>query len=203
MPRGENTVATVATVGPSPGRCLTGFRSVLNERVYYDLPNWKEIITLSTMENHSTEPSQEEATNSLNTISADRDRLAASVHIPWALLAALGALGAWWVAAAATTNPGENYVPPTSGWLALLGVLVVVHLIRRETGVRFRAMGARAGWALVGIVAVCLALFSISLGFVSFGLWWPVVLTSLAAFAATTWLAGIAYRSAVARLGRE
>lgn len=167
------------------------------------LPSRKGTIILSIMESNSPEPSPDEATNALNTLSVDRDRLAASVHVPWVLLAAFGAVGAWWVAAAATTNPGENYAPPTSGWLALVGALVVAHLIRRETGIHFRAMGARANWALVGIVAVCLALFSVSLGFVSFGLLWTVALTSLLAFAATTWMAGIAFRSAVEVLGRE
>lgn len=139
----------------------------------------------------------------MSTLSIDRQRLTASIRIPRALLAAFGAVGAWWVATAGTTTTGQNYAPPINGWLALVGVLVVIHLIRRETGVRFRSMGARAGWALAGIVAICLALFSISLGFVSFGLRWPVALASLAAFAATTWLAGIAYRSAREKLGNE
>lgn len=155
------------------------------------------------MENESPGLSPDEAAYALNTLAADRKRLATSVHVPWALLAGFGAVGAWWVATAASANPGENYVPPSGGWLALAGALVVVHLIWRDTGVRFRAMGARAGWALTGIVAVCLALFSASLGFVSMGMRWPVALTSFVAFATTTWLAGIAYRSAVEMLGRE
>lgn len=154
------------------------------------------------METHSQHPSPDEATNALNALSTDRERLAAGIHVPWMLLAAFGGLGAWWVSAAAATNPGESYEPPSSGWLALVGALVVAHLIRRETGIRFRTMGARAGWAIAGIIAICLALFSISLGLVSFGLHWAVALTSLAAFAATTWLAGIAYRSAVEKLRR-
>jgi len=138
----------------------------------------------------------------LNSLSTDRDRLAAGIQMPWPLLAAFGGLGAWWVSAAAVTTPGENYEPPTSGWLALVGALVVAYLIRRETGVHFRKMGARAGWAFVGILAVCLVLFSVSLGLVSFGLQWAVVVTSLVAFAATTWLAGVAFRSAVEQLRR-
>jgi len=116
------------------------------------------------------------------------------------LLAASGALGAWWVAAAATASPGRNYEPPSAGWLALLGAFVVAYLIRRETGIRFQAMGARAAGALIGIVVTCLVLFSVSLGLVSFGLRWAVALTSVAAFAVTTWLAGVAYRSAVEKL---
>ena len=80
---------------------------------------------------------------------------------------------------------------------------MVIHLIRRETGVRFRTMGGRAGWALVGIIVICLTLFSVSLGFVSFGLRWPVAVMSLLAFATTTWLAGIAFRSARETLRHE
>ena len=83
-----------------------------------------------------------------------------------------------------------------------VGTLVVAYLIRRETGVRFRKMGTRAGWAIVAIAAACLVLFSVSLGLVSFGMQWAVTLTSLIAFAATTWLAGVAYRSAVEQLRR-
>lgn len=155
------------------------------------------------MENPSTEPSPDEATAALNTLSTDRERLAASVHVPWTLLAAFGGVGAWWVSAAVHTNPGENYEAPSSGWLALVGTLLVAYLIRRETGVHFRKMGTRAGWAMVGIITVCLLLFSVSLGLVSFGMQWVVVLTSLVAFATTTWLAGVAYRSAVEQLHHE
>lgn len=166
------------------------------------LLNWKAIDTLSVMENHLWDPSLDEATAALNALSTDRERLAASVHVPWVLLAAFGGVGAWWVSTAAATNPGDNYEPPSSIWLALVGTLVVAYLIRRETGVHFRKMGARAGWATVGIIIVCLVLFSVSLGLVSFGMQWTVALTSLVAFAATTWLAGVAYRSAVEQLRR-
>lgn len=158
---------------------------------------------LSIMENQSKDPSPDEATDALNALSTDRERLAASIHVPWVLLAAFGGVGAWWVSAAAATSPGENYEPPSSSWLGLVSALVIAYLIRRETGVHFRTMGARAGWAIVGIITVCLVLFSISLGLVSFGLQWAVALTSLAAFATTTWLAGVAYRSAVEKLRRE
>lgn len=111
-------------------------------------------------------------------------------------------MAAWWVGSAAGTSPGEGYEPPTMGWMALAVALVVVYLIHRETGVRFRSMGTRAGLAVVGIVVTCLVLFSVSLGLVSFGLHWSVALTSVVAFAVTTWLAGAAYRSAVENLRR-
>ncbi|MFC7549654.1 hypothetical protein [Plantactinospora sp. GCM10030261] len=154
------------------------------------------------MENDFDRPTREAAVEALNTLHSDRERLANTVEVPRLLLVAFGALGAWWVAAAATTDPGANYEPPTSGWLALVGGLVIVYLIRRESGIRFRVMGARAGWAVAGIVVTCLVLFSISLGLVSFDLRWAVTVTSTTAFLVTTWLAGVAYRSAIAELRR-
>lgn len=154
------------------------------------------------MESNPKEVSSGVAADALNALSADRDRLAASVRVPWVLLAAFGGVGAWWVSTAAATNPGESYEPPASSWLGLVSALVIAYLVRRETGIHFRTMGARAGWAVAGIVTICLALFSVSLGLVSFDLHWAVALTSLVAFAATTWLAGVAYRSAVQELRR-
>lgn len=155
------------------------------------------------MESKFESPTPNEAANVLNNLSADRERLAANVRVPWPLLAGFGAVAAWWVGAAATANPGENYEPPTSGWLGLACAFVIVYLIRQETGIRFRAMGTRAVWAVVGIAILCLALFSVSLGLVSFGMQWAVALTSVVAFGATTWLSALAYRSAVEQLRGE
>ncbi len=154
------------------------------------------------METNSQGPSRDEAMHALQGLSADRDRLAAGVRVPWLLLAGFGAVAAWWVGAAAGTSPGENYEPSAIGGLVLAIVVVIIYLIQRETGVRFRSMGLQAGLALVGIVVGCLVLFSISLGLVSFGLHWAVILTSITAFALTTWLASVAYRSAVQKLRR-
>ena len=86
---------------------------------------------------------------------------------------------------------------------APLGALVVVHLVQRETGIRFRSLGARANWMVAAIVVACLALFSVSLSLVSLQLPWAVVATSLVAFAITTCLSGLALRSAVERAGRD
>ncbi|MBP1325471.1 hypothetical protein JOF28_000703 [Leucobacter exalbidus] len=155
------------------------------------------------MENNFSGPSPDAATDALNALSADREQLAANVNVPWALLAAFGGVGAWWVAGAASASPGESYEPPTSSWLAIVVTLVVSYLITLETGIRFRSMGARAGWATVAIIAICLALFSLSLGLVSFGAYWAVSITSLIAFALTTWLAGVAFRSATEKLRSE
>lgn len=154
------------------------------------------------METDLQGPSRHEAIHALEGLSADRDRLAAGIRVPWLLLAGFGAVAAWWVGAAAATSPGENYDSPATGGLVLAIVVVIIYLIQRETGVRFRSMGLLAGLALIGIVVSCLALFSISLGLVSFGLHWAVTLTSIMAFALTTWLASVAYRSAAQRLRR-
>ena len=153
--------------------------------------------------NFEGRPSADDAAASLRDLASDRQTLADGVHVPKTLLAALGGVAAWWVAAAATANPGENYEPPTSGWLGLVAVLVILHLIRRETGIQFRKMGTRAIMAAIAILMVCLTLFSISLGLVSIGARWSVALTSVSAFGLVTWLAGIVYRSALDRLRRE
>lgn len=135
-------------------------------------------------------------------LDADRNQLASLVRIPWSLMAAFGALAAWWVGSAATVETGGNYEPPLSGWMALLGVFIVTHLVRRETGIRFRSIGPRATWLAAAAVVICLALFSVSLGLVSMGMRWPVMATSVIAFGSTTWLAKNAYRAAVANLRR-
>lgn len=145
-------------------------------------------------------PSADEAAARLSELSGDRRALADSTRVPRVLLAAYGGVGAWWVAGAATASPGENYEPPTSGWLVLVAVLIIAHLMNRETGIRFQSMGSGAALAVAGILAACLALFSVSLGLVSLGAGWAVALTSLAAFGAVTWLASVAYRSALDRL---
>ncbi len=154
------------------------------------------------MENDFSGPTGDEASETLSSLLNDRRRLAEAFQVPWALLLALGGMGAWWVAAAGSANPGENYDSSSAGWLALVGALVITHLIKRELGVQFRGLGARGGWALFGIIAICSLLFSVSLGLVSLDLRWAVVLTSLAAFAATTWLAKVAYQSAIEKLRR-
>ncbi|WP_093184009.1 hypothetical protein [Sanguibacter gelidistatuariae] len=155
------------------------------------------------MESNLGQADRDEASDALNILSADRERLAEHVQAPWALLAAFGALSAWVVGAAATADPGANYEPSSTAWLAVLGALVVAHLVQHETGICFRTMGARAIWAMIGILAACLILFSVSLGLVSLSMRWAVVLTTLAAFGITTWLAGVAYQSAAENLRRE
>ena len=55
---------------------------------------------------------------------------------------------------------------------------------------------------MAALLVLCLILFSISLGLVSFGARWAVLLTSLSAFGLVTWLGGIAFRSALNQLRR-
>ncbi len=155
------------------------------------------------MESNSSGTSPAEAADALNSLTVDRDRLAQRLNVPWALMAAFGAMGAWGVGAAATTHPGAHYEPPVSGWLALLGVLIVAHLVQRESGIQFRAMGGRATWLIAAAFALCLVLFSVSLGLVSLNLTWAVAFPSIVAFGSTTWLSGLAYKAAVEQLRRD
>ena len=46
------------------------------------------------MESNSPGASRAEATDALNSLTADRDRLAQRLNVPWALMAAFGAMGA-------------------------------------------------------------------------------------------------------------
>lgn len=154
------------------------------------------------MENNFEDMRPDDAASALDALSADRQRLVADFQVPWPLMAAFGGVGAWWVAGAATATPGENYTPPSTGWLGVAAALIIAYLVRRETGIQFRKMGARASWATVGIVLICLTLFSVSLGLVSFGMHWAIAMTSLIAFIATTLLAGYAFRSAAETLAR-
>lgn len=152
------------------------------------------------MESEFQRPTRAEAASALSELGADRERLAESIRVPWPLLAGFGAVAAYWVGAAATAAPGEGYEPPASGLLTLALVLLLMYLVQRKTGVRFRSMGFRAALAVAGIAAACLVLFSTSLGLVSLGLPLAVLFTSAAAFGVTTWLAAVAYRSAAVKL---
>ncbi|MCL3863107.1 hypothetical protein [Actinotalea sp. K2] len=149
---------------------------------------------------HSVDPSH--AAQALRTLDGDRTRLAVAARPPAALMVALGALAAWWVGAAAGTSPGAGYTPPTSSWLAVAAAVGVAYAVRTRTGVRFRRAGARATITAAALVAVCLVLYSVSLALVSAGATWAVALTSLAAFAAVTWLSTVAYRAAADHVAR-
>ena len=74
--------------------------------------------------------------------------------------------------------------------------------MQRESGIQFRAMGGRATWLIAAAFALCLVLFSVSLGLVSLNLTWAVAFPSIVAFGSTTWLSGLAYKAAVEQLRR-
>ena len=154
------------------------------------------------MESNLSPTDREEAAAALDALSADREQLARNSQVPTALLAAYGGVGAWFVAASAGTQPGAGYEAPDSYWLAIVAVFVIGYLVQQSTGLRFRAMGAGAMWAMLGILALCLSLYSVSLGLISLGATWAVALTSVLAFVGTMLLAGAAYRSASRKLAR-
>ncbi|MDM7989120.1 hypothetical protein [Arthrobacter sp. zg-Y877] len=150
------------------------------------------------MESNFTEST--ETADRLRMLSADRGTLVSSAATPRTLLAGVGALAACWVASAADSNPGANYETPTWTWMIVALLFVLLHLIQRDTGVKFGSLGAPAIGAISMGVLLCLVLFSVSLALVSLDLAWAVMLTSLTAFVLVTWLAGVAYRAAVRHL---
>jgi CHASE2 domain-containing sensor protein len=107
------------------------------------------------------------------------------------------------VAQAATLSPGADYEPPTTSWVAIAAAVVLLALLRRSTGIRFRRAGARAVLLVAAALLGCLALFSISLGLVAQGLAWGVAITALAAFGLVTWLSTLAFRAAVREIARR
>ncbi|MCQ1953590.1 hypothetical protein [Arthrobacter sp. zg-Y238] len=142
----------------------------------------------------------EDAAARLRNLAADRNALAAGAAPPRTLLAGLGGVAACWVAGAADTHPGAAYESPSWTWLLVGLLFVILHLIQRDTGLKFRRLGPRATGAVSAAVLLCLFLFSVSLGLVSLGITWAVTLTGLAAFVLVSWLAEVAYRAAVDHL---
>ncbi|MCC9174822.1 hypothetical protein [Arthrobacter sp. zg-Y179] len=142
----------------------------------------------------------EDAAARLRNLAADRNALAAGAAPPRTLLAGLGGVAACWVAAALDARPGADYQSPSWTWLLVGLLFVILHMIQRDTGLKFRRLGARANGAIALAALACLFLFSVSLGLVSLGLGWAVMITSLAAFAAVYGLAVVAYRAAVDHL---
>lgn len=192
---GEVEAGAARSKGVGAGLCLIPYLGVLPER--------KDTISVAFMESNFQEPSHDEAKNALTELSADRNRLTAGISVPWMLLAAFGAVAAGWVGSAATASPGENYQPAlTPLCLGLAIALVILYLLQRETGIKFRSLGSRGNVAMVGIVLSCMTLFSVSLGLVSVGWQWAVIIPAVLAFAVTIWLAAVAYRSAIENLRR-
>ncbi|RIJ52251.1 hypothetical protein DZG00_05695 [Clavibacter lycopersici] len=144
-----------------------------------------------------------DATAALRDVQADREALASRIPEPRWHLAGFGAVALAWVAQAAALSPGADYEAPTTSWVAVAVAVILLVLIRRSTGIRFRRVGARAGLLVAAAVLVCLALFSISLGLVALGLGWAVAITAIAAFLLVTWLSTLAFRAAVRQIARR
>jgi hypothetical protein len=144
-----------------------------------------------------------DAAAALDGLHSDREALAARITEPRWHLAGFGAVALAWVAQAATLSPGADYEPPTTSWVAIAAAVVLLALLRRSTGIRFRRAGARAVLLVAAALLGCLALFSISLGLVAQGLAWGVAITALAAFGLVTWLSTLAFRAAVREIARH
>lgn len=63
-------------------------------------------------------------------------------------------------------------------------------------------MGIQAKAFIIGIFGLNLSLFSVSLGLVSSGMSWVVLITSILGFVMTTVMAGIAYQQAIENVYR-
>ena len=144
-----------------------------------------------------------DAAAALDGLHSDREALAARIPVPRWLLAGFGAIALAWVAQTVTLSPGAGYEPPRTSWLLIAAAVVLLVLIRRRTGIRFRGVGLRAVLLVAAALLGCLVLFSISLGLVVQGLGWTVALTAVAAFGLVTWLSTLAFRAAVDGIRRR
>lgn len=131
----------------------------------------------------------------LGDLDSDRASFARRLEAPSWLAPAFGILAAAYVAAPAA---GEA----RSGSLLVLIILsvVLIHLYRRATGIRVSRIGLPE-WLLCGAaLLVCLVLLSVSLGLVSFGLNWWVILPAAVAFLVGSVAASRFIRSAQERI---
>lgn len=151
------------------------------------------------MESNSR-PDRQAATDSLRSLSSDSERLSRTTRVPTAALWALGVTAAWWVASATNTQPGSDYRPSPTGFLAWVAAIGLVLTIQQRTGIKLRRLGRTGWWALVGMLVGCLGLYSIALGLVASELRWWALIPAAVAIPLTSWLASIAYRSAVSEL---
>lgn len=143
-----------------------------------------------------------EARDQLNVLGQDANALAAQTQTPWALLVAAGGALAWFVANAAATKPGLAYEPSGMALAPIIVLLVIVHLVQRELGVRFRRLPMR-GWLIIGgITAFTLTMFSVALALVSLQLHWWVIAPIVVTWALGTWAAAAFLSSHRQALGR-
>lgn len=152
--------------------------------------------------NMATNLHPEDARAQLAALARDRAQMASRLPVPWGLMAAVGLAMAWFVGGAAQTNPGASYHPADTYLFPLITLLIVGHLVQRETGVRFRRMGIAGGVVGAGLLVWTLLMFSVALALVSTGHSWFVLIPSLLAGAVGTWGAGLVFRACVKTVAR-
>lgn len=144
----------------------------------------------------------EDARSQLAALTSDRAQMASRLPVPWGLMAAVGLALAWFVGDAARTHPGGSYQPTDTYLFPLITLLLVGHLVQRETGVRFRRMGSAGGAAVAGLLLWTLLMLSVALALVSAGHSWLVFLPALLAGVVGTWGAGLVFRVCVKAVAR-
>jgi|GEM_PF-3284434 hypothetical protein len=138
----------------------------------------------------------------IDALDRDRATLEKRLQAPRGLMWAAGAAVAWFVADAATSNPGVSYRPNGGYLLSIAALLVISHLVQKEVGVRFRQIEV-SGWLMIGATVVsALVLFSVGLMLVSTGHRWLTVVPILLAWAVGAWGATSVFRACARAAGR-
>lgn len=111
----------------------------------------------------------------LDVLEEDRARLSERAGMPTWLAPTIALLTAAWVASPAIGDRTAN-----SGYLfGLGGIVLAIYLAVCTAGVRPGRLRGRTNWIIVAATAIGLALYSTSLGLVSFDLRWWVILPAL------------------------
>jgi uncharacterized membrane protein (DUF485 family) len=113
----------------------------------------------------------------LDVLEEDRARLSERVRMPTWLAPTIAFLTAAWVASPAIGDQAATSAYP----LSVGGIVLAIYLAAYTAGVRHGRLRGRASWIVGAASAIGLALYSTSLGLVSFELRWWVSLPALAA----------------------
>lgn len=112
----------------------------------------------------------------LDALEEDRARLSERVGMPTWLAPTIAVLTAAWVA-----SPAIGDQTATSAYaISTGGIILAICLAARTAGVRHGRLRGRAYWPVGAATPIGLALYSTSLGLVSFDLRWWVILPGLA-----------------------
>lgn len=112
----------------------------------------------------------------LDALREDRAQLSKRVGMPAWLAPTIGFLTAAWVASPALGDQTATFAYPIS----LGGIVLAIYLAAHTAGVRHGRLRGRAYWIVGAAIVIGLALYSTSLGLVSFDLRWWVILPVLA-----------------------